>query len=245
LKGEWYVDIQPFFDGFLVTLQLCIVSAVGALLLGALIAALRVSPIPPLRAIGTAYVTIFRNVPLTVVIFAFAFGFPKLDLENEFFTQATFLKIPVLSDLLPSLGEDVFFRFAALSLSMYTAAFVCEAIRSGINAVASGQAEAARSLGLTFSQNLRYIIFPQAWKYAIVPLGSVIIAMLKNSALAGAIGGVGGDLYGQADAILSDPAAAAASLTLVFLGISIGYLLMTVPLGLFLDRVEKRRAVAR
>jgi glutamate transport system permease protein len=240
------VDIQPFVDGFLITFQLCLVSAVGALILGALIAALRVSPIPPLRGIGTAYVTIFRNVPLTVVFFFFVFGFPKLDLDNRFFTHATFLKIPILSDVLKPLGMDVpFFRFAVLCLVMYTAAFVCEAIRAGINAVSAGQAEAARSLGLTFTQNLRYIIFPQAWKYAIVPLGSVIIAMLKNSALAGAFGGVSGDLYGVADSIMSDSQAAAASLTAVFAGISVGYLIMTVPLGLLLDRVEKRRAVAR
>ena len=236
------MDIQPFVDGFLITLQLCILSAVGALILGALIAALRVSPIPPLRGMGTAYVTIFRNVPLTVVFFFFAFGFPKLDIDDEFFTHATFLKIPILSDVLKPLGTDLYFRFAVLSLTMYTAAFVCEAIRSGINAVSSGQAEAARSLGLTFTQNLRFIIFPQAWKYAIVPLGSVIIAMLKNSALAGAIGGVSGDLMGKADSILSDPEAGAASLTTVFAGISIGYLIMTVPLGLLLDRVEKKRA---
>jgi len=240
------VNIQPFIDGFLITLQLCILSAVGALTLGALVAALRVSPIPPLRGIGTAYVTLFRNLPLTVVIFFFAFGFPKLDVENQFFTHATFLKIPLLSDLLQPLGMDVpFFRFAVLSLTIYTAAFVCEAIRSGINAVSSGQAEAARSLGLTFTQNLRFVIFPQAWKYAIVPLGSVIIAMLKNSALAGAIGGVGGDLMGTADSMLSDPEAGAASLLTVFAGISLGYLIMTVPLGILLDRVEKKRAVAR
>lgn len=240
------MDIQLFVDGFLITFQLCIISAVGALILGALIAALRVSPIAPLRGIGTAYVTMFRNIPLTVVFFFFIFGFPKLDLENEVFTHATFLKIPVLSDLLEPLGMDLpFFRFAVLSLTMYTAAFVCEAIRSGINAVSSGQTEAARSLGLTFIQNLRYIIFPQAWKYAIVPLGSVIIAMLKNSALAGAIGGVGGDLYGIADDVMSRPEGGAANLISVFAGISIGYLIMTVPLGILLDRVEKRRAVAR
>jgi len=236
------VSIAPFWDGFLVTLQLCVLSAIGALVLGALVAALRVSPLPPLRAVGTAYVTVFRNIPLTVVIFFSAFGLPELGM-----THANFMKVPGLSDLLKPLGMDVpFFRFAVISLVVYTAAFVCEALRAGINAVSSGQAEAARSLGLTFTQNLRYVIFPQAWKYAIVPLGSVIIAMLKNSALAGAVGGVSGDLMGTADSILSDPSAdSAASLTLVFLGISLGYLIMTVPLGLSLDRIEKKRAGAR
>lgn len=236
------MSVEPFVDGFLVTFQLCLLSAVGALILGALIAALRVSPLPPLRAIGTAYVTVFRNVPLTVVIFFAAFGLPELGI-----THANFLKIPILSSIMEPLGMDVpFFRFAVIALVTYTAAFVCEAFRSGINAVSQGQAEAARSLGLSFTQNLRHIIFPQAWRYAIVPLGSVIIAMLKNSALAGAFGGVSGDLMGTADSILSDPSAeTAASLTMVFAGISIGYLIMTVPLGLFLDHVEKQRAVAR
>jgi glutamate transport system permease protein len=236
------VSIAPFWSGFLITLQLCLLSATGALLLGALVAALRVSPLPPLRALGTAYVTVFRNVPLTVVMFFAAFGLPELGM-----TSANFLRIPGLSDLMKPLGIDLpYFRFAVISLIFYTAAFVCEAFRAGINAVPPGQAEAARSLGLTFTQNLRHVVFPQAWKYAIVPLGSVIIAMLKNSALAGAIGGVHGDLFQTADTLLSaTEASQAMSLTTILIGISAGYLVMTVPLGLLLDRVEARRAVAR
>ncbi|WP_117208973.1 amino acid ABC transporter permease [Allorhizocola rhizosphaerae] len=236
------MPIQPFVDGFLVTLQLCVLAAIGALVLGALIAALRVSPIAPLRAVGTAYVTVFRNIPLTVVIFFAAFGLPELGM-----THADFLKIPVLSEILTQLKMDVpFFRFAVIALVTYTAAFVCEAFRAGINAVSPGQAEAARSLGLTFTQNLRFVVFPQAWKYAIVPLGSVIIAMLKNSALAGALGGVSGDLFGTVDTLISSSTVESAATTLeAFIGVSIGYLIMTVPLGLFLDRVEKKRAMAR
>jgi glutamate transport system permease protein len=234
------VDIQPFVDGFLVTIQLCIISAVGALVLGALVAALRVSPLAPLRAIGTAYVTVFRNIPLTVVFFFAAFGLPELGA-----THLEGMNIPPFNILFPALETDLFFRFAIIALTTYTAAFVCEALRAGINAVPGGQAEAARSLGLTFGQNLRHIVFPQAWKYAIVPLGSVIIAMLKNSALAGALGGVQGDLMQTADAIMSDPVAGAASLLVVFAWVSVGYLIMTIPLGLLLDRIEKRRAVTR
>lgn len=234
------MDIQPFIDGFFITLQLCIFSAVGALVLGALIAALRVSPLPPLRAIGTAYVTVFRNVPLTVVLFFSAFGLPEVGI-----THAEFLNIPGLNSIAAPLGNDIFFRFAIISLVLYTAAFVCEAMRSGINAVPNGQAEAARSLGLTFSQNLRHIVFPQAWKYAIVPLGSVIIAMLKNSALAGAIAGVRYDLMYTADYTLSDSSDGSADTLLVLLVVSAGFLIMTVPLGLLLDRVEMKRAVGR
>ncbi len=236
------MSIAPFWNGFLVTLQLCLLSATGAPILGALVAALRVSPLPPLRSVGTAYVTVFRNVPLTVVMFFAAFGLPELSM-----TEANFLKIPGLSSLMKPLGIDLpYFRFAVIALIVYTAAFVCEALRSGINAVPPGQAEAARSLGLTFTQNLRHVVFPQAWKYAIVPLGSVIIAMLKNSALAGAIGGVHGDLFQTADTLLSvTEASQAMSLTTILIGISAGYLVMTVPLGLLLDRVEARRAIAR
>lgn len=235
------MPIEPFWNGLLVTLQLCVISGVGALILGALIAALRVSPLPPLRAVGTAYVTMFRNIPLTVVLFFAGFGLPELGI-----THAEFFNIPGLNWLFPSLASDIFFRFAIIALVTYTAAFVCEALRSGVNAVPHGQAEAARSLGLTFSQNLRHIVFPQAWKFAIVPLGSVIIAMLKNSALAGALGGVQFDLFYTVEYLTSSSTVESAATTFeAFIGVSIGYLIMTVPLGLLLDRVEKRRAAAR
>jgi glutamate transport system permease protein len=224
-----------FASGFWLTLQLCILAAIGALLIGILMAVLRISPVPPLRAVGTAYVTVFRNVPLTVVLFFTAFGLPALG------SNARFLAIPGLDLLFSRLGIDLpYFRFAVLGLSLYTGAFICEALRSGVNAVAAGQAEAARAIGLTFTQNLRYVILPQAWKAAIVPLGSVIIAMIKNSALAGFFGVVG-DLSQTADSLVS---AEGLPLIPVFIGISIGYLIMTVPLGILLDRIE-RRAVAR
>jgi glutamate transport system permease protein len=225
-------NFDLFWHGFLTTFQLCILSAVGALILGALIAVLRISPLLPLRMVGTAYVTVFRNVPLTVVFALATVALPHLG------SNADFLRIPGLTDLMKPLGLDLpYFRFAVIALIVYTSAFVCEALRSGINGVAAGQAEAARSLGLTFSQNLRYVVLPQAWKYAIVPLGSVIIAMLKNSALAG-IFGVSGDLMYVAENLSGG---SGADVIVVFLGVSLGFLIMTVPLGLLLDQVEKRR----
>jgi glutamate transport system permease protein len=224
-----------FAGGFWLTLQICILAGIGALLIGTLMAVLRISPVPPLRAVGTAYVTVFRNVPLTVVLFFTAFGLPALG------SNASFLEVPGLTSLFSRLGIDLpYFRFAVLGLSLYTGAFICEALRSGVNAVAAGQAEAARAIGLTFTQNLRYVILPQAWKAAIVPLGSVIIAMIKNSALAGSFGVVG-DLSQTADSLVSTEGL---PLIPVFIGISIGYLIMTVPLGILLDRIE-RQAVAR
>ena len=224
---------ELFRDGFWLTVQLCLLSAVLALVLGTVVAILRISPVPPLRAVGTAYVTVFRNVPLTVVMFFTAFGLPELG------SNAAFMRIPGLTTLFSRLGIDLpYFRFVILALGLYTAAFVCEAIRSGVNAVAAGQSEAARALGLTFLQNLRHVVLPQAWKAAVVPLGSVLIAMIKNSALAGSFGVIG-DLSQTADVLTSTEGL---PLIPVFVGISIGYLILTIPLGVVLDRVEARRA---
>lgn len=229
-------QFDVFAGGFWLTLQICVLAATGALLLGAVVAVLRISPVPPLRAVGTAYVNVFRNVPLTVVMFFAAFGLPALG------SNADFLRIPGLDVIFSRLGTDLpYFRFALIALVVYTAAFVCEALRSGVNAVPAGQAEAARSLGLTFTQNLRYVVLPQSWKASVVPLGSVIIAMIKNSALVGFFGVVG-DLSQTADQLTS---AGGHPFIPVAIGISIGYLIMTVPLGVLLDRIEARQAVAR
>lgn len=225
-----------FAGGFWLTFQLCLLVAIGALLLGTFGAVLRISPVPPLRWLGTAYVTVFRNCPLTIVMFFAAFGLPAVG------SNADFLRIPGLSSLFSRLGIDLpYFRFAVIALALYTGAFVCEAIRSGINAVPPGQAEAARAIGLTFSQNLRLVVLPQAWHAAVVPLGSVIIAMIKNSALAGFFGVIG-DLSNSAQNLTS---ALGEPIIPVFIGVSIGFLIMTVPLGMLLDRVERRRTVAR
>ncbi|MFC0531172.1 amino acid ABC transporter permease [Phytohabitans kaempferiae] len=228
--------IDVFAGGLWLTFQLCLLSAIGALILGTIAAVMRISPVPPLRWVGTAYVTVFRNCPLTIVFFFAAFGLPALG------SNADFLRIPGLTTLFSRLGVDIpYFRFAIVALSVYTGAFVCEAIRSGINAVPAGQAEAARAIGLTFTQNLRYVVLPQARKAAIVPLGSVIIAMIKNSALAGFFGLVG-ELSNSGVNLTS---ALGEPIIPVFIGVSIGFLIMTVPLGLLLDRAERRRAVAR
>jgi glutamate transport system permease protein len=229
-------NFDVFAGGFWLTLQLCLLAAIGALVIGTLIAVFRISPVPPLRAVGTAYVTVFRNVPLTIVFFFAAFGLPALG------SNADFLRVPGVDQVFTRLGIDLpYFRFAIIALSLYTGAFVCEALRSGINAVPAGQAEAARAIGLTFSQNIRFVVLPQAWKSAIVPLGSVIIAMIKNSALAGFFGVVG-DLSNSGYELITVQGEPTIP---VMIGISIGFLIMTVPLGILLDRVEKRRAVAR
>ncbi len=155
-------NLDVFVKGFRTTVTLTLLAAMGALILGTLIAAMRVSPVPPLRWAGAAYVQLVRNTPLTVVFFLVFFGLPEVDVT------------------LP------FFRFAVLALSLYTAAFVAEAVRSGINSVAAGQAEASRSVGMTFGQTLRLVVLPQAFGNIVPPLASIFIALLKNTSIASA-----------------------------------------------------------
>jgi glutamate transport system permease protein len=227
---------EAFLSGLLLTFQLCVLAVVGSLVLGTVLAVMRISPVPPLRWLATSYVNVFRNVPLTVVFFLVVFALPTIGV------RADFLRIPGLDLAFTRLGIDLpYFRMAIFALLLYTGAFVCEALRSGVNAVPAGQAEAARAIGLTFGQNLRHVVLPQAWKAAVVPLGSVIIAMIKNSALAGFFG-LTGDLSATFQQLISARGQPAIP---VFLAVAAGYLVMTVPLGLLLDRVEKRQAVTR
>ncbi|MFR9804397.1 amino acid ABC transporter permease [Pseudonocardia sp. RS010] len=206
-----------YVSGFLQTLRICLFAAVGSLVLGTVLAAFRVSPVPPLRFVGTAWVTVFRNTPLAVVLFAVAFGLPEIGINGSYFW------------------------FGVAGLTFYTAAFVCEAVRSGINSVPAGQAEAARAVGLTFTQSLSLIVLPQALRTVIPPLGSVIIAMIKNSAIVGAFG-VGGDLFSVGTQLTSAQGYAAAG---VLFGVLLGYLVLTIPAGIGLARLEKKLAVAR
>jgi glutamate transport system permease protein len=212
-----------------------VVAGVLALIFGTVVALMRISPLPPLRALGAGYVTVFRNVPLTVVLFFSVAALPAIGVRAEF------LKIPGLDLLFPRLTIELpYFRLIALGLAVYTGAFVCEALRSGVNAVSPGQAEAARAIGLTFGQNLVHVVLPQAWKAAIVPLGTVIVAMIKNSALGGFFGLVG-DLSQTMDVLVSSGGRA---LVPVMVSVSFWYLIMTIPASLVLDVVERRRALA-
>ena len=137
---------------------------------------MRLSPVPMLNWMGTAYVNVVRNTPLTLIILFCSFGLAQT------------LGITLVNSQSPTSIEDSNFRLAVLGLTVYTASFVCETVRSGVNTVPLGQAEAARSLGLTFGQNLRIILLPQAFRAVIIPLGSVLIALTKNTTIASAIG---------------------------------------------------------
>ena len=143
---------------------------------------------------------------------------------------------------LPEIGiNQSYYFFGVTALVLYTSAFVCEALRSGINAVPAGQAEAARAIGLTFGQNLREVILPQAFRTAIPPLGSVLIAMFKNSAVVGAFG-VGRDLFSVGKNLSSAQGYDALP---VLTGVAIGYLCITIPAGLILAGIERKVAIAR
>ncbi|GAA4878454.1 MULTISPECIES: amino acid ABC transporter permease [Saccharopolyspora] len=212
------IDNLPLYlDGLVRTLQICAYAAALALVLGVIMAGFRVSPLPPLRGCGSAWVTVLRNCPLTVVLFFMAFGLPELGFNGSYFW------------------------FGTIGLALYTSAFVCEAIRSGINAVPPGQAEAARSIGLTFGQSLTIVVLPQAVRTVVPPLGNVFIAMIKNSAIVGAFG-VGGDLFAVGDTLTSARGFAALP---VLTGVVLGYLVITIPAGLLLSYVERKVAIAR
>jgi glutamate transport system permease protein len=164
-------NVDVYVTGFLWILKLTAAGATGALVLGVLLAAMRVSPVPVLRAFGTAWVNTFRNTPLTLIVFFCYFGLYAV------------LGLSIVDDI--DLNN---FWLGVIGLSVYTAAFVCEAIRSGINTVPAGQAEAARAIGMSFSQTLRMIVLPQAGRAVVAPLGSIFIALAKNSTIVGTIG---------------------------------------------------------
>ncbi len=151
-------------QGVLTTVELTVLGFVGALLLGTMFAVFRVGPITPLRVIGSIYVEFFRNIPLLALLVLVIFGLPDAGVT-----------IPL-------------FASAAICLALSASAFVCEAMRGGINSVSVGQAEAARAIGLSFGQVLRHVILPQAFRAMVQPLVNVFIGVLLSSALAAAVG---------------------------------------------------------
>jgi len=164
-------NIDVYLTGFLWILKLTAAGAVGAVVLGVVLAAMRVSPVPVLRGFGTLWVNTFRNTPLTLIVFFCYFG--------------------LFSTLGLTLSDDIDpnnYWLGVIGLSVYTAAFVCEAIRSGINTVPAGQAEAARAIGMSFFQTLTVVILPQAGRAVVAPLGSIFIALAKNATIVGTIG---------------------------------------------------------
>lgn len=209
-------NLDFFLKAFRTTVELTVLAAVGALILGTLIAAMRVSPAPPLQWAGATYVRLVRNTPLTVVFFMVVFGLPEVGVVLPFFT------------------------FAVIALIVYTTSFVAEVVRSGINGVPVGQAEAARSIGLTFTQTLRLVVLPQALRSVVPPLASVLIALLKNTSIAMA--------FGVTEAISSMNILAndnGSQVIQIIIATAVGYIVLALALGALFNWLERRLAVAR
>ncbi|MFH9552493.1 amino acid ABC transporter permease [Streptomyces sp. NPDC051445] len=218
-----FLEGYDVLGAFWMTVKLTALSAVGSLIWGTLLAGMRVSPVPLMRGFGTAYVNIVRNIPLTVIIL-----FSSLGLADIFGM---------------TLGAHDFkvqgFRLAVLGLVAYTAAFVCEAIRSGINTVPMGQAEAARAIGLSFRQTLTLIVLPQAFRSVIGPLANVLIALTKNTTVAAAIG------VAEAAYLMKTMIENEAQTLLIGAVFAFGFVVLTLPTGLILGWLSKRLAVKR
>ena len=138
---------------------------------------MRVSPVAVLRSFGTAYVTLVRNTPLTLIVFFCAFGLYNTPGSAAGAGRAR-----------PPPSPTTTSASGVVALAVYHAAFVAEALRSGINTVPQGQAEAARAIGLPFLPTLTNVILPQAFRGAIAPLGNVMIALTKNTTVVATVG---------------------------------------------------------
>jgi len=208
--------------GFLVTIELALLSALGALIIGTMVAICRVSPVRVLQLIGTSYVNIVRNTPLTVLMVMSILGVSfilGLSWSNDAKTNA--------------------FIWAVIVLSIYHAAFICEALRSGVNTIPAGQAEAARSIGLTFQQSLTEVLLPQAFRGSIAPLGSTMIALVKNTTVAAVIG------VPEAANLMATIIENETGSLVVFGLFAIGFVILTLPLGIWFTHLSQRLAVKR
>lgn len=213
---------------FWMTIKLTVLSAIGALAIGTVIAVLRVSPIAVLRSFGTSYVNIIRNTPLTLIVFFCAFG-----ISNT-------LGITLAAEDSPTFIVDNNFRFGVIALAVYHAAFVAEALRSGINTVGQGQAEAARAIGLSFVPTLTNVVLPQAFRGAIAPLGNTMIALTKNTTVVATIG------VAEASLLMKNMIEFNVSLLFaIFVIIAGGFVILTLPMGVAFTWLSRRLAVQR
>jgi len=210
-------NYDTYLSGLLLTVELVGISFAIAMVVGTLVASLRIAPAKPLNWIGMFYVETFRNVPLLVLAIIFSAGLLRAGFD-----------IGRLSS-------------ASIALGLYTAAYIAESIRSGVSAVSKGQIEASLSLGFTYRQTMRQVILPQAFRTVIPPIGNLIIAMIKNSAI------VAGSLIALTDIL--KVARVVNSRTFAtneaFFWAGVGYLLLTIPATIIVRRLEKRFAIKR
>ncbi|GIH17456.1 amino acid ABC transporter permease [Rugosimonospora africana] len=201
--------------GVVTTVELTVVTTIAALLIGIIVAILRITPVPMLRGIGLVYVEVLQNLPLLALLVLFVFALPQIGITFPLFTSA------------------------AIVIACYEGAYMAEAIRAGINTVAVGQAEAARAIGLTFSQSLRHVILPQALRAVIQPIGNICIALLMNTSLAAAVGVV------ELTQAANNVNLVEAQPIEVFTGAGIAYMLMALIIGFTTGRLERKLAIVR
>ena len=197
-------------EAFWLTVQLAVISGIGSLLLGTLLVAMRVGPVSSLARFAAAFVTLVRNTPLLVVCILVFNGLPQLGIDGPFIVKGV------------------------LSVTIYTAPFVCEALRSGINSVPLGQAEAARSIGLDFRGTMTQVVLPQAYAASIPPMVSVLIAMTKNTSVVGAFGLL--EAFARMRGLLNDNATLRIE---IFLVVALGYIILVElisAVGIFAER---------
>ena len=215
-------DITSNFDlvlkAFWLTVQLAVLSGTASLVVGTVLAGMRVGPVSVLNRFGTLYVTLVRNTPLLIVFLFIFVAAPNLGL---------FVKTPFLLK-------------GVLALTFYTSAFVCEALRAGINAVPLGQAEAARAIGLTFGQNMTNVVLPQAFRAVVPPLASVLIALVKNTSVAAAFGLL--EATARMRFFTNNNASDRLTIFLVF---AVGYIIVVELISLGAILLERRWKVAR
>jgi glutamate transport system permease protein len=166
--------------GFAATVLLFLLSGIGSLALGTLLVAMRVGPVAVMRRAAAVYVTLVRNTPLLLILVFFSIAAPKIGVNFQFVDI-------VISTGWGDIRMTNAFAGAVVGLTLYTSSFVCEALRSGVNAVPVGQAEAARAIGLTFAGVLSNVVLPQALRAALPPLASTLIALLKNTTVAASV----------------------------------------------------------
>ena len=212
---------ELYFTGLWLTIQISILGLIGAMALGTVVALFRVGPIVPLRWIGASYVEFFRNTPLVVHLFFLFLGLPVLGIR---FSSDTFESI---------------FRAACIGMALYHGAYVAEIVRGGLLGVERGQIEAARSLGLSYTQMLQNVQLPQTFRAVIPPLGNIAIALVKNTSLASTIGVA--ELLYAAEIVESRTFRAEEA----FIAATILYLTLTIPLGFAVNVLERRLVVAR
>jgi putative glutamine transport system permease protein len=212
---------ELFFSGFWFTVQISVLGLVGAIVLGTIVALMRVSPIRVLRWIGASYVEFFRNTPLVVQLFFLFLGLPFMGIR---FSPDTFENL---------------FRSAFIGMALYHGAYVAEIVRGGLLGVDKGQIEAARSLGLSYVGMLRYVQLPQTFRAVIPPLGNIAIALVKNTSLASTIGVV--EILSAAEIVESRTFRTEEA----YLTATLFFLLLTIPLGFIVNSLERRLLVAR